>query len=52
MRTPCSPPQIPGKTEAGRTDNALRRTLTVPKAEFIREGAPLGNTRKGRKRGA
>lgn len=39
MRKPLPRPEIPGKTEAERMDNALRRILSVPKGEFLKEEA-------------
>jgi hypothetical protein len=33
---PIPPPQVPGKTEFERFDNAVRQVLTVPKDEILR----------------
>jgi hypothetical protein len=50
MRKPLPPPSVPGKTEAERMDNALRRILSVPKAEFLKEEAKhIRREKKARK---
>jgi hypothetical protein len=33
---PLPPPQVPGKTEFERFDNAVRKVLTVSKQEILR----------------
>jgi hypothetical protein len=33
---PIPPPQVPGKTEFERFDNAVRQVLTVPKNELLK----------------
>jgi hypothetical protein len=33
---PLPPPQVPGKTEFERFDNAMRQVLTVSKEELLR----------------
>jgi hypothetical protein len=33
---PLPPPEIPGKTEFDRFDNAVRQVLTVSKAELLK----------------
>ena len=39
MRRPPAPPHIPGKTEAERFDNAVRRMFGVSKEDVLREEA-------------
>ncbi|MGH7442400.1 MAG: hypothetical protein ACREKE_06990 [bacterium] len=50
MRRPLPPPEVPGKTDAERMDNGLRRILAVPKDEFLKEEAKHRHPRKPSKR--
>jgi hypothetical protein len=47
---PLPAPQVPGKTDLERFDNALRQLLSVPKAEILKREAREKKTRehKGR----
>ena len=42
---PHQPPDVPGNTEWERFDNAVRKTLTVPKEAFLKEEARLKEAR-------
>jgi len=43
---PSPPPRIPGKTEAERMDNAVRKMLTVSKADALKHEAKEKRERK------
>jgi hypothetical protein len=48
---PSPPPQIEGKTEYERFDNALRKVLSVSKAELLKREAENKKGRKKRPKG-
>jgi hypothetical protein len=45
---PAPAPNVPGNTEAERMDNALRKILTVSKADLLKEEAKWKLARKKR----
>ena len=47
---PHPAPHVPGNTEAERMDNAVRKFLTVPKEEYLKQEARLKKLRERRKR--
>lgn len=49
---PQAPPRVAGNTEAERMDNALRKVLTVSKADLLKEEVKWqrGQARKKRTR--
>jgi hypothetical protein len=47
---PLPAPDIPGKTEFERFDNAVRQVLTVSKAELLKREAQEKKTREGTRR--
>jgi len=50
MRKPLPAPDIPGNTEFERFDNAVRKVLTVSKADFLKEEAKWKRARARKKR--
>jgi hypothetical protein len=47
---PTPAPNVPGNTEAERMDNALRKVLTVSKADLLKEEAKWKRARARKKR--
>ena len=47
---PLPPPNVPGKTEFERFDNAVRQVLTVSKDELLRREADEKKTTEGKAR--
>jgi hypothetical protein len=47
---PLPAPNVPGNTDAERMDNALRKILTVSKADLLKEETKWKRTRARRKR--
>lgn len=47
---PLPPPQVPGKTEFEKFDNAVRQVLTVSKEELLRREEREKKTREGKMR--
>jgi hypothetical protein len=47
---PLPAPQIPGKTEFERFDNAVRQILSVPKSELLRRQAQEKKTAERKRR--
>jgi hypothetical protein len=45
-------PNVPGNTDAERMDNALRKILTVSKADLLKEEAKWKRMRTRKKRAA
>jgi hypothetical protein len=52
MNKPLPVPNVPGNTDAERMDNALRKVLTVSKADLLREEAKWKRRRTRKKRAA
>ncbi len=50
MNRPLPAPNVPGNTEAERMDNALRKILTAPKEDLLKEEAKWKRTRARKKR--
>jgi len=48
---PLPAPNVPGKTEFERFDNAVRQVLSVSKEELLRREAREKKTRERKKRG-
>lgn len=46
---PAPAPKVPGKTEAERFDNALRKVLTVSKADLLKAEAKWKRARARKK---
>jgi hypothetical protein len=46
---PHSPPHVPGKTEAERFDNAVRKMFTVSKEDYLKEEARLKRVRDSKR---
>ena len=47
---PAPAPNVPGNTDAGRFDNAVRKFFTVSKEAFLKEEAKQKRARARRKR--
>lgn len=47
---PLPAPNVPGNTEAERMDNALRKILTVSKADLLKEEAKWKRAQARKKR--
>jgi hypothetical protein len=47
---PLPPPHVPGKTEAERFENAVRKVLSVSKEDIVRAEAQWKKARKRNKR--
>ena len=47
---PLPAPQVPGKTEFERFDNAVRQVLSVPKEELLKREAQEKRTRERKRR--
>jgi hypothetical protein len=47
---PLPAPQVPGKTDFERFDNAVRQVLTVSKTELLRREEKEKKTRKTKRR--
>jgi hypothetical protein len=47
---PLPPPDVPGKTEFERFDNAMRQVLSVSKEELLKREAQEKRSRKRKKR--
>lgn len=47
---PLPPPDVPGKTEFERFDNAVRRVLTVSKEEILKQEDQERKEREGKRR--
>ncbi len=47
---PAPAPNVPGKTEAERFDNAVRKMFSVSKADYVKEEARLKKLRERKKR--
>jgi len=50
MNKPLPAPNVPGNTDAERMDNALRKILTVSKADLLKEEAKWKRARARKKR--
>ena len=48
---PLPPPDVPGKTEFERFDNAVRQVLSVSKEDLLKREARDKRTRERKKRG-
>jgi hypothetical protein len=48
MKTSASPPHVPGKTEAERMDNAVRRMFSVSKEDVMKAERDLKHPKKKR----
>lgn len=47
---PAPAPHVPGKTEAERFDNAVRKMFTVSKEDYLKEEARLKRIRERKKK--
>jgi len=47
---PAPAPQVPGRTEAERFDNAVRKLFTVSKEDYLKEEARLKKLRERKRR--
>jgi hypothetical protein len=47
---PLPPPNVPGKTESERFDNALRHVFTVSKDDLLKREAAQKKSRQRKKR--
>ncbi len=47
---PLPAPEVPGKTEAEKFDNAVRKLFTVSKEQLLKEGAKWDRARARKKR--
>ena len=50
MRPPLPAPNVPGKTDFERFDNAMRQVLTVSKTELLKREAQEKREHKRRRR--